>query len=557
MSAVSATCMVTLIPDKVTTIHTRERKPIPTQRFAEVVFPVGYPDAQKKISAEHVVRAALFSIEDIDVVKKKTREVPTEVGMRMGVRFASLNDIQIPMEERSKVVSTTVAGILSGNTGLKNALVERMSPVAKFIPEEGRFDVPMVRKYTENVDRLWQLIDANRKIRGADQCKRHTDTVGYYYGHMSHHMVKAAWAVSDILKLGKMYNVKHLEVTKMEGVISMYVCQSLVTAGWTIRVINGIGLPSYTGESRGLFSYFPFTKRVYAKYKKNFEGEDKDVVVDEVVKIPYLQYIFLDDKAPTISGQVVKYESDKEVLQQKIKQNRSVMAIPFFYTYYRPKHERYEDFEEFLGFQPMATAHAHSAQIIFSKRSAGTKFNFEDYRKRVAEANAWKTFYVYRKRRYWEHDPFGFKVDIALVNLQARVMSTVEYEFKDDNSPINAENFLKPEVINDKSMLHINPRSEKVELAVVEEIEKYNNMVNSLASGGELSKESLETKKEMDLEAMISVPNSGQILDEVVNYATETSEGDGIIFEDDQSEIAGSKNQQLSVGRPLLNDGKS
>jgi hypothetical protein len=371
-------------------IYTNEYKVLKVKEIAGYTLPTTYPNLEVRGVMTSLADAAFFSVTSKDLEKRLEIDVDHAAHMQFPVK--NLSGMSLPSKmKRVDFIANTVAKMCSDKKYAKQVQEELLSKSVTFDAQTGKFKVttPRVLK-VKSIPHLFLVIDAWRKIRGTDADCRSDITAGYYYALSSRSLYKTAYLVHDILYLGIVFKTKYLEIGVPDNVVSAYVLSSLVATGWLIRVIGSNAYSKYNGEKSGIFSYFP-------------------------IKEMYLRYVPLNETAPRIVGSSIIQPPEQGVM---VTRNFGAYVtdncVAFSYAYLHKDMMKLS--ENYKGITLFPTAHAHNGHVIVVNATVDYKFDIDAYMKRVSLANTFKTYYVYTRSRFLEHDPFGHRVDLILRN---------------------------------------------------------------------------------------------------------------------------------------------
>ncbi len=478
--------VVRIEPSKPIVVHTLDKKVVPTVEIAKVTVVADYEKAQERVSNEIIAEQALLGLVGVSKEGKKIL-VDDKVAQNLGVPLCSTANI-VPEQLPKREIVHKTAAMMTADPVVRDTWCKKLvSTYPDYDFNTMSANVKGYRKSATNIDDMWRVIHENRLFRRDDDYV----SAGYYFGPMPHHMARCAWAFNDFEALSTRLGSKRLEVDGPGGAVTQYLLHSLVHAGWIIRCVNGIGLPEYTGQTSGLFKYFPFEETVETTVEVEVKSADasqesgkpliekRNVLVTK--RLPYLRYINLGDVQPVVSQGNVSYKDCKVVLEDKLRREIDPEAIPFFYIYMRDGMMDYvKNFPMLKDYVPQASSHAHAGQILFIKGEVLVPFNWVHYCRRVADANLYKTFFPLNRVRYWEIDPYAVSMVINLVNMQesGKKKKYVKELMANDIAALDKD----PEIIPPQDLgLRLFTRVEKLSPVNVPSVIKYNLDVAALA----------------------------------------------------------------------------
>lgn len=252
-----------------------------------------------------------------------------------------------------------------------------------------QYDCPLPLKSSEkdivNWKSFYEILKDHRDYRGVDTGLRAFESIGYYYGYMPPSIYKAAYVVSDMMRLSKIMGnmMMNLEVNQVDGTFSLPVLISLVANGWCVRVINGHEFPILQGERKpGIFR----------------KAETKS---------PFFVYSPFNEQAPHMEAKVLKCSDILPLMSDHIIQAENSTRVRFGYVYMR------DEFDTMLDYLVPST-HAHNGHAIFTTIKHDKPLNMYDYLVRSYLANAYKTSHPFNRMTFFKKDVFAYKDEFIL-----------------------------------------------------------------------------------------------------------------------------------------------
>lgn len=354
------------------------------------------------ITAENIIDAMMFPIQKYDGNKNSIEfSDRAQVGV-LGFPEFPIMELMVNL----KLTDPAKVRLKFMTDAAKHGVGKFVEKVIENFPERmvykgmGTFAVNKAQVYSSNgnVSQMFKQISLSRKVRGNDNNANSILTRGYYYGYMSAPMYRTFHTVSDVIRVLRATGITVLRINRQAGIFNSSVVWSLVANGIYIHC-----------ESDNHLEVCDLTKGVYFK-----PGVYRKVITNGNV----LRYFELNDRYPDTNSSVA-YSAP--VLDRLNDLGGTSNIKHFTILYLR---EELRDCADHL----LASAHAHSGQVIWFQDAFSESLNFEDYMKRVVAATSYKCYAAYCRKPWILQDPYAYEKPFRIT--QKSIRNFEEFEQK-------------------------------------------------------------------------------------------------------------------------------